>query len=231
MSKRSFNQGLNGLTPLAYLGVTSNQPPDLATVNRDPVTTDVRGYYLGQFWLNTLVVNGVPNNGLWYLANVRGNVAVWLKLSGGVGSLITLTGNSGGAVSPLVGNINVIGDGTTVNVVGNPATNTLTISTTGTSLIATTTITSASSPYTVLTTDNFIGANSTGGAITVLLPNAPAIGSTWIVKDTNGTAVTNNITVTTVGGAVLIDGATTFVMNTAYQGIRLVFQGTFYSII
>lgn len=41
----------------------------------------------------------------------------------------TLTGNSGGPVPPDgVGNINVVGDGTTIDVVGNPGTNTLTIS-------------------------------------------------------------------------------------------------------
>lgn len=45
------------------------------------------------------------------------------------GEVITLTGNSGGAVGPDGGgNINVVGDGTTVTVAGNPGTNTLTIS-------------------------------------------------------------------------------------------------------
>ena len=45
------------------------------------------------------------------------------------GFVETLTGNSGGAVGPDASdNINVIGDGTTVNVVGTPGTNTLTIS-------------------------------------------------------------------------------------------------------
>ena len=46
-------------------------------------------------------------------------------------SVTSLTGNSGGAVSALLGNINVIGDGTTATVVGNPGTNTLTISSLG----------------------------------------------------------------------------------------------------
>lgn len=47
---------------------------------------------------------------------------------GGGGPLNTLKGNSGGFVGPDGGgNINVIGDGTTITVVGNPGTNTLTI--------------------------------------------------------------------------------------------------------
>ena len=47
---------------------------------------------------------------------------------GGGGGVLTLTGNSGGAVSPTAGNINVVGDGTTITVAGNPGTSTLTIS-------------------------------------------------------------------------------------------------------
>ncbi len=48
----------------------------------------------------------------------------------GSGTVETLTGNSGGAVSPAAGNINVVGDGNSATVVGNPGTNTLTISST-----------------------------------------------------------------------------------------------------
>src|ERR1044072_7267045 len=45
-----------------------------------------------------------------------------------VPSVLPLTGNSGGAVGPDGGgNIDVVGDGTTVNIVGNPGTNTLTV--------------------------------------------------------------------------------------------------------
>lgn len=48
------------------------------------------------------------------------------------GDIDTLKGNSGGFVGPDgVNNVNVIGDGTTIDVVGNPGTNTLTISATG----------------------------------------------------------------------------------------------------
>lgn len=40
----------------------------------------------------------------------------------------TLTGNIGGAVGPTGGNINVLGDGTTCTIVGDPGTSTLTVS-------------------------------------------------------------------------------------------------------
>jgi len=88
----------------------------------------------------------------------------------------------------------------------------------------------AASPYTVLSTDYYISADVTAGVISILLPNAPATGRTFVVKDKVGLAATSNITVTTVGGAVNIDGATSFVMNTAYEAINLIFNGTSYEI-
>lgn len=51
--------------------------------------------------------------------------------TGGTSVINKLTGNSGGAVAPTAGNINVVGDGVSVNVVGNPGTSTLTISAVG----------------------------------------------------------------------------------------------------
>lgn len=88
----------------------------------------------------------------------------------------------------------------------------------------------SSSPYVVLTADQFIAVDSTGGARTVQLPNTPTTGKSFIIKDAAGTAQTNNITVTTVGGIVLIDGATTMVMNTQFSSINVVFSGTEYNV-
>lgn len=98
----------------------------------------------------------------------------------------------------------------------------------GTTLLTVTPV--SSSPYVVLTTDDFLAVDSSGGAITVQLPNAPATGRSWIVKDKTGSAATHNITITTVGGAVNIDGATTFVMNTAYESANVIFDGTTYEV-
>ena len=100
-----------------------------------------------------------------------------------------------------------------------------------TSIINVTPIDNTDSPYPVVATDNLIAVDSTTAAVTINLPNTPTNGSTWIVKDSLGQAVANNITVTTVGGVVLIDAAATFVINTAYEAIRLVFVTDHYEII
>jgi len=98
---------------------------------------------------------------------------------------------------------------------------------------ATSTITytsTSSTPYVVLTTDEYVAVDSSGGAKTVQLPNGPTTGRTFTIKDKTGSAATNNITVTTVGGSVNLDGATTFVMNANYESVGVVFNGTAYEI-
>lgn len=118
-----------------------------------------------------------------------------------------------------------------INVTVTPTANTITIAAnTGSIVYNYTGITSASSPYTALATDYYIGADSTSGVITVRLPNAPTTGRVFVIKDKAGTAITNNITVTTVGGSVNIDGAATFVMNSAYESIALIFNGSTYEV-
>ncbi len=85
-------------------------------------------------------------------------------------------------------------------------------------------------PYVVLTTDLYLSVDASGGAITVQLPNAATLGQFFIIKDRTGSAFTNNITVTTVGGAVNIDVAPTFVMNTNYQSIQVIGNGSTYEV-
>jgi hypothetical protein len=106
--------------------------------------------------------------------------------------------------------------------------NEIIISATGTTTLTYTSVTTT--PYTVLSTDEFLGVTTSALAITIDLPNAPATGRVYTIKDVSGLASTNNITVTTVGGSVNIDGATSFVMNTNYQSINVLFNGTAYLI-
>jgi hypothetical protein len=140
----------------------------------------------------------------------------------------TLTGNSGGPVGPTLGNINIVGaDG--VDVVGDPGTSTLTI-TADTTMIEYVSIDHADSPYTALTTDYYISADVTAGVITINLPNAPATGRVYIVKDQVGLAPKYIISVSTPGGTVTFDGVTTFMMNTAFETAQFVFNGVGYEV-
>ena len=107
-----------GLTSLA--AATNGQIP-IGSIGANPVLATITA------GANITVTNGAGS--------------ITIASTGGAGTLSTLTANSGGAVSPLAGNINVFGDTTTINIVGNPGTHTLTASTTG--VVATSYVTDA----------------------------------------------------------------------------------------
>lgn len=121
---------LGGRQGTAYTGTNANNPPNITYNTRDPDIYDTQNYSVGDIWINS--VTELP----WILlslagdANSKGMLANWVKF--GTGDVNTLTGNTGGEVGPLAGNINVVGDGTTITIVGNPGTNTLTASLIGT---------------------------------------------------------------------------------------------------
>ena len=141
---------------------------------------------------------------------------------------MVLTGNSGGPVSPSSpsGNINIIG-GIGITSVGDPSTNTITLNATD-AFIAYKNV--ATSPYIVLSTDYYLSVDCSSGAITLKFPNAATLSQSFIVKDRTGSAATNNITITTVGGTIDFDGSTSYILNTAFQSVNLVGNSTSYEI-
>jgi hypothetical protein len=87
------------------------------------------------------------------------------------------------------------------------------------------------SPYQIVEdVDYFIGVvNNTGATFVVNLPATPDTGEVYIVKDTLGNAGTDPISIS--GGAILIDGAGTAVINTDYGSLTFVFNGTEWNIV
>ena len=148
----------------------------------------------------------------------------------GAGTVTGLTTDDGHTVTPTAGVIIIHGT-SGITTSGTIGPNTVTISGSGVvDTVPYTPVNNAASPYTVLGTDYYLGCDVTAGVISILLPNAPSTGRVFIVKDKVGSAATSNITVTTVGGTVTIDGATTFVMNTAYESCNVIFNGVSYEI-
>lgn len=93
---------------------------------RAPTTTDLN-YSPSQRWVDTTTNKEYC---LFGFTSTGGVVAAdWRWLGAGQGDILFLAGNSGGNVGPDVSNVvNVVGDNTTITIVGNPATNTLTAS-------------------------------------------------------------------------------------------------------
>jgi hypothetical protein len=90
-------------------------------------------------------------------------------------------------------------------------------------------ITNASSPFDLSDATPYVSTNSTGGAITINLP-AGIDGRKVTIFDTNGSAVTNNVTINRAGSDT-INGATSTTLTTAYQSVTLLFHGTNWTII
>ncbi len=82
------------------------------------------------------------------------------------------------------------------------------------------------SNYNATVDDYYIGVNF-AGASSVVLP-ASVDGRTYIVKDVSGAAFTNPITVT---ASTTIDGETSYVLNSNFASITLVFNGVEWSIV
>lgn len=75
--------------------------------------------------------------------------------------------------------------------------------------------------------DYTILGDTTSTGFTISLPPSPLVGETYILKD-NGNGATNNLTIS--GNGVNIDGSATYVINTNYGGITVVFNGSIWSI-
>lgn len=82
-------------------------------------------------------------------------------------------------------------------------------------------------PYVVLPTDNFLAVDCSAQPITIQLPDTAVVGQSFTIKDSTGSSLTNNITVTTVSGSTLIDGLTSSVLNTPYASISVMGNGNY----
>ena len=96
VAQNNNNFRLNGLNPLAYLGVNPVTPVPFFSKATDPTSTDYANFILGTIWLNT------ANENIWMLVALTNFQGTWVKLGTSSGNLETLTGNSGGVVSPMV---------------------------------------------------------------------------------------------------------------------------------
>lgn len=109
----------NNLGPQSFsnAGLPLNAGTLAIKANRAPAVTD-KAYPYGQIWIDLLT------DDIYILSLVSSGRANWQLISSGSGSLSTLTGDTGGAIVPSAGNINIVG-GDGVEVVGSGSTLTI----------------------------------------------------------------------------------------------------------
>lgn len=182
------------------------------TFPRDPDVTDWQGYSRHDTWLNSLTRDMFILVSLEGTSTSKGPQADWQPITN-AGTLETLTGTSGGAVSPDVNaNINILGSGV-ITVVGNPGTNTLTVTPSGdiASSFVTSPATGTATPAAGVLT--FAG---TGGT------TVSAAGSTVTITSTDTGAnsfETDSGTATPAAGVITFDAQT-------QAGQTMVFSGS-----
>jgi len=107
------------------LGTGSNSNSNLINVfePRDPTSYDT-SYQVQKRWINTLTLREFIL--LSFVTQAGVTLAQWEKISSGTSTTEKLEGNSGGPISPDSNlTIQVKGDSSSINIVGNPNTNTL----------------------------------------------------------------------------------------------------------
>ena len=148
---------------------------------------------------------------------------------GGSGSVTSLTGNDGIAVSPTDGNINIVGNGVSgsgvssagnIYVTGDDGDSTLTVNETQAQFL--TNYTQSSVNYDVVDTDYLIGC--TAANITITLPASPASLRYIVVKDESGGATANPITIS--GNGNTVNGTSTISIDQNYESVYIYYNGT-----
>lgn len=177
------------------------QPPIITT--RDPTSSDYN-FKVGRQWVN----KSTPS--MWFLGSKSSNTATWIAAgSGTTGGVVTLTGDSGGALSPTAGNMNIVG-GTGASVSGSGSTLTINVLDAG---LKTTVVTAASATMTV--NARFVSNNA--GLCTLTLPATALVGDViqvtglgaggWQVAQNAGQTIHYNSTNTTTGATGHIDSS------------------------
>ncbi len=187
-----------GGNPLSYEGVKATNPAQVIQALRNPLATDI-GFDIGTEWVNTV------SSTVWFLTHLSGGVATWSAAgSGTVGAIVTLTGGSGGGLSPTVGNFNLLGTANQITSTGAGSTITFSIPATFIapgSIASTTTITSGTALVSTTTLTTGQGITATTGNIVATAGNisatvgSVAAGST-VTAGTSITATAGNITAT-----------------------------------
>lgn len=231
---------LNVLDILGGSNINTSGATNVVTISLDTVVTGLTSVEVGNLSLSGNTISSTNTNGDIILApdgtgtvNIdyaTQNAIPFFNASGAIDEIgpltdgeliIGSTGNPPVAATLTAGtNVSITNGAGSITINANDGAQTYNI----------TALDNTDSPYTVLSDDFYMSCDVSSGALTIDLPDSPTTGRVFIVKDAAGNAATNNITVTTVGGAVNIDGSTTYILATDYQATQFIFNGTSYEV-
>ncbi len=150
---------------------------------------------------------------------------IYKSATGSSPSIPTSFETDDGTAVPALNILNVFG-GPGISTSGSG--NTVTISQNG--VVANYTDVVGPQVYIVQVDDYYISCDTSGGAITITLPDFTTLYRALIIKDRTGDASTNNITITTLGGIVFIDGDPDVSLIDDYEDVQILYNGSAYEI-
>jgi len=191
-------------SPRAYgIGApTIGLAPIPIPLNRNPATSDI------DFPIGQLVVNESTNT-IWGLTSKSAGLANWAALgSGTTGAVTTITGGSGGALSPTLGNINILGTASQITSAGAGSTITLSIpaafiapgSIVATTTVASTTTMVAGTGFTATTGNIVASAGNISATLGSITAGTTVTGTTGLVATSGNITATNGNVVLTAAG-------------------------------
>lgn len=160
--------------------------------------------------------------------------AIYKSAASSGGVVTSVTGSNGVTATPTSGAVVVSGVNATTTTVGVASFNPLdfTVTAGAVSLIGTTpdSYINVTGPatYNVLLTDYYISCDTTGGAITINLPDSPSTNQQFIIKDRTGHASSNHITVKSLTGASTIDTEASYTFVDDFESLECLFHGANY---
>ena len=123
----SHSKKRTGRLPASYLGVVPPTPFDFTIQQRPPTADDFVNFEVGKIWLDEATNTPPTDADLWLLVKKTATVGTWVNFRSS--TLLTLTGNAGGAVGQDGDqNINIIAD-KGLAVTGDPVAHSLTVTT------------------------------------------------------------------------------------------------------
>lgn len=211
--------------------VTKLSPSTPGVGPNNPVVPDAANN-INLFSGNNITTTGTGPNTIGF--SLTGTTDHCIQIGNATGSLTSLAAATNGQIpigsaglDPVIATITATAN-TNITIIDGPGS--ITISGSTAPILDYKFIDDSNSPYDALLTDLYISCDTFLNVITVRLPDAPAIGKYWIIKDHRGTASLFNITVTTVSGLITIDEVNNFIINTDYDVNQFIFNGTNYEV-
>lgn len=165
--------------------------------SRDPTSADYKNFRIFDLWIND------SNDTAWIMVDRTNTSGTWVQMASSGTGILTITGDSGGAVGPDgASNINLL-SGSNLTVTGVPASNTLTITLDGT--VASSYPADVGTAIPAAGVLNIVGAGGTstiGVGNTITVVSGPTIATTF---DTDSGSATPALNILNIVGDGVID--------------------------